>query len=225
ITYNLDLDAADKIIDRPAMEDKNGKVIQPSQFQKESRKAKEQIVYTGFVAQDVEKAAQSLNYNFSGIDKPDNANTLYGLRYSDFVVPVVKGMQELSAQNDSLKKIVNSLQSQIDELKAMIVSNQSSVNSQQSMVNSQWSSAVLSQNTPNPFSNSTTINYSLPQHYTSAKIIVVDESGKTIKSIDLSGTGKGSINFSSPFRAGASYQYSLYVDGRLIDSKQMVLTK
>ena len=49
----------------------------------------------------------------------------------------------------------------------------------------------------------------------------MDESGTTIKIFNLSGTGKGTISFSAPFKAGASYQYSLFVDGKLIDTKQM----
>ena len=60
---------------------------------------KEQILYSGFIAQDVEKAARELGYEFSGVDKPQNEYSLYGLRYAEFVVPLVKGMQELSALN------------------------------------------------------------------------------------------------------------------------------
>ena len=44
------------------------------------------------------KAAKDLHYNFSGIDAPKNDNDLYELRYEEFVVPLVKAMQELSQQ-------------------------------------------------------------------------------------------------------------------------------
>jgi hypothetical protein len=40
----------------------------------------------------VEKAAKELNYDFSGVDVPKNDRGIYGLRYADFVVPVVKAM-------------------------------------------------------------------------------------------------------------------------------------
>ena len=216
ITYNLDLDAADKILTIPAVKDKEEKTIQPSQFETDARKAKEQIIYTGFVAQDVENAAKDLNYDFSGVDKPDNANTLYGLRYSDFVVPLVKAVQELSIKNNSLQnqnliqqKINADLQKQINELKQIIISNQSSAISQQSAI----SSASLSQNMPNPFSNSTTINYSLPAKFSSAKIIITDKNGNALKQINLS-NNKGSVNVDAATLSSGAYQYSLYVDGK-----------
>jgi hypothetical protein len=226
VTYNLDLNAIDKIVQRPVIKDKDGKTIQPSQQESDSRKAKEQIVFTGFVAQDVEAAASSIHYDFSGVDKPKNDKDIYGLRYSDFVVPLVKAVQELSKQNDELKKDyaakIDELQKQIDDLRAIVISgNQKAIISTPSGAGG----SSLDQNVPNPFSKATTINYSLPQKYSSAKIIVIDELGNTIKIFNLSGTGKGTLNFSSPFRVGASYQYSLFVDGKLIDTKQMVLAK
>ena len=155
-----------------------------------------------------------MNYDFSGVDKPDNANTLYGLRNSDFVVPLVKAVQELSAKNDDLQK-------QIDELKQMIVSNQSSANGQLSTV---IVSASLSQNIPNPFNHITTINYTLPQQFSSAKIVVTDKSGKVLKEASLSNS-KGSIQLTASTLSSGTYQYSLYVDGRLIDTKQLVVAK
>ena len=68
----------------------NSLTQQPSQIEINARNAKQQIVYTGFVAQDVEKAAKELNYDFSGVDAAKNDKDLYGLRYSDFVVPLGK---------------------------------------------------------------------------------------------------------------------------------------
>lgn len=64
---------------------------------------------TGFIAQDVEKAAQDLNFTFSGVDKPQAKDGLYGLRYADFVVPLVKGMQEQQMQIEDLKRKVAEL--------------------------------------------------------------------------------------------------------------------
>jgi hypothetical protein len=70
---------------------------------------KESIRYSGFLAQDVEKAAVEVGYDFSGIDKPQNDSDYYGLRYAEFVVPIVKAIQEQQAQIDALQKQVEQL--------------------------------------------------------------------------------------------------------------------
>lgn len=54
----------------------------------------EKIKYTGFIAQEVEQAAKAIGYDFSGYEAPKNAWGLYTIRYAEFVVPLVKAMQE-----------------------------------------------------------------------------------------------------------------------------------
>ena len=44
----------------------------------EALRTKEQIDYSGFIAQEVEASAQSIGYDFSGVDKPKNENDFYG---------------------------------------------------------------------------------------------------------------------------------------------------
>lgn len=222
ITYNLDLNAADKIINHAAVKDENKNFIKSTDEELAARKQKEQIIYTGFIAQDVEKAAKDLSYDFSGVDEAKNEHDLYGLRYSDFVVPIVKAVQELSKKNDdleimndALKNTNDNLEKRVAKLEAMMnVDNQSAV----------VSSALLSQNIPNPFSNSTSISYTIPQQFSSAKIIVSDRNGNALKQVNLS-NNKGTITVDAAILTSGAYQYSLYVDGKLIDSKQMIIAK
>ena len=74
---------------------------------------------SGFIAQDVEQAANAIGYDFSGVDAPKNENDFYGLRYAEFVVPLVKAVQELSAENDLLNRQLSKQQAHIDELTSM----------------------------------------------------------------------------------------------------------
>jgi trimeric autotransporter adhesin len=89
--------------------------------------AKEKIVYSGFVAQEVEQAAKNLHYNFNGVDVPKNDNDLYALRYESFVVPLVKSVQELASQSKelidstaSLKTTYLKINEQLDALEKKI---------------------------------------------------------------------------------------------------------
>ena len=69
--------------------------------------------YSGFLAQDVEKAATASGYDFSGIDKPANEHTPYGIRYAEMVVPLVKSIQEM-------KQIIDKQQQEIEALKTAL---------------------------------------------------------------------------------------------------------
>jgi predicted RNase H-like nuclease (RuvC/YqgF family) len=81
---------------------------------------KEQIIYSGFIAQDVEKTAKEIGYDFSGVDAPKNENDLYGLRYAEFVVPLVKAVQELDQENEELKAENAELKNDMADLKARL---------------------------------------------------------------------------------------------------------
>ena len=78
---------------------------------------------SGFMAQEVEQAAKELGYEFNGVDVPKNDDDYYGLRYGQFVVPLVKAVQELNekleqkqAENDQLKAMLLELEKRIAKL-------------------------------------------------------------------------------------------------------------
>jgi hypothetical protein len=229
VTYNLDLDAEDKIVQRSAPKTKDGKIITPAQEDIAARKAKEQVIYTGFVAQDVEKAAKELNYDFSGVDAAKNDKDLYGLRYSEFVVPLVKAVQELSMQTQELSKLTQELsskneelQKQIDELKG-IKTTGTQTTAVQSATKLMLSSASLDQNNPNPFTGATTIHYSLPAGFRTAQIVIRDNSGKAIKQVSLNTAGSGTVNIDASTISSGTYNYSLVVDGKVIENRMMIV--
>jgi hypothetical protein len=228
VTYTLNINAIESKLHegKKEMKTPDGKTLpnpKDDPIMKQAMSEKSKIIYTGFVAQDVEKAAKELNYDFSGVDKPQDVNqSFYGLRYADFVVPLVKAVQELSSQNEKLKNENDDLEQRVSKLEALMNVSQSTVNGQQSTANS---SASLSQNIPNPFNRTTTINYSLPQQFSSAKIIVTDNPGKVLKEINVIGAGKNSVQVNASILSAGAYNYSLYIDGRLIDTKKMMLTK
>ncbi len=223
VSYNLDLTKAEQLIQTKDIKTHEGKTIQVSQAELANKAAKEKIVYSGFIAQDVEKAAKELNYDFSGVDAPENDKDLYGLRYSDFVVPLVKAVQELSKKNDEKDAKINGLEARIEKLETLMNVQQLSSSSNAQMVT--LTSAALEQNVPDPYSNITTINYSLPSTASSAKIIITDIGGRTLKEINLSGGQNGSVKVNASTLSAGAYQYSLYVNEKLITSKQMLISK
>ncbi|TAD86038.1 MAG: hypothetical protein EAY75_09740 [Bacteroidetes bacterium] len=103
VTYHYDLNKWDAIA--------GYKKANTSQYAQ-----KEQVTYTGFIAQEVYDAAQKLQYNFSGVSAPITPDGLYGLAYAEMVVPLVKAVQELKA-------LAQKQQQEIDQLKAQIKNN------------------------------------------------------------------------------------------------------
>jgi hypothetical protein len=76
----------------------------------------EKIRMSGFLAQEVEQAANEVNYNFDGIVKPKSAYDLYSLSYSSFVVPLVKAVQEQQAIIDQQQKQIDDLLKRVEAL-------------------------------------------------------------------------------------------------------------
>jgi len=76
----------------------------------------EKIKYSGFLAQEVEKAANESGYDFDGVHKPKNDHDLYSLSYESFIMPLVKGMQEQQVIIDELKKSKEYQQQQLNTL-------------------------------------------------------------------------------------------------------------
>jgi hypothetical protein len=97
LTYTLDVSGIDSRLNKnkqPLKGEAAKTAQQPSVEEQKAKAEKAKVVYTGFVAQEVEEAAKALNYDFSGVDKPKGKEDFYGLRYGDFVVPLVKAVQE-----------------------------------------------------------------------------------------------------------------------------------
>ena len=77
------------------------------------------IRYTGFIAQDVEKAAiESGTRDWSGLDKsslPSGGH--YALRYAEFVVPLTKAIQEQQTIIETQEKKIADLKKENEDLK------------------------------------------------------------------------------------------------------------
>lgn len=74
------------------------------------------IVRTGFIAQEVEAAAKKVGFDFDGVSTPENESDLYGIRYAEFVVPLVKAMQEQQKTIEELQATVRDLLKRIESL-------------------------------------------------------------------------------------------------------------
>jgi hypothetical protein len=208
VVYNFDANKFEAFLMKQMPDSVKAK--RKAAFKKMSSKAGS-ILQTGFIAQEVSEAAKKAGYNYSGVHVPENDADNYSLSYEKMVVPLVKAVQELSQQNEEMKK-------EIEELKAMMTA---LTNKQ----NISLSSSVLQQNIPNPAVNNTTISYNLPLNSKYAEVVVTDKMGRKLKTVQLSGSGNGTIQINTAALAAGTYQYSLYINGSITESKQMIVSK
>ncbi|HRI22246.1 MAG TPA: tail fiber domain-containing protein, partial [Panacibacter sp.] len=227
VTYHLDVSGvANKLNENRNNDNTSDKQNDDAKtLIEKGRTDKEKILYTGFVAQDVEKSAKEIGYDFSGVDAPKNDDDLYGLRYDAFVVPLVKAVQELSTENDALKETNNVLETRLEKVEKLLAQLTSQTANENTIQNTSvtLSAARLEQNIPNPFSNNSMVKYYLPEKTMQAFLKITDVKGAIIKTISLNAKGSGSISFSNEGLASGVYYYSLIADGKIIDTKKMVI--
>ncbi|OQX79924.1 MAG: hypothetical protein B6D61_02795, partial [Bacteroidetes bacterium 4484_249] len=116
VTYNLNVEKINDFLGVHSLQESD-------EILKNAARQKEAIIQTGLIAQEVEQAAQSLGYDFSGVDAPKNENDFYGLRYAEFVVPLVKAVQELAEENNKLKAENNNLIKRIESIESKLNKN------------------------------------------------------------------------------------------------------
>ena len=84
---------------------------------------------------------------------------------------------------------------------------------------------VLEQNDPNPFTQTTVVRYTLPESVKSAFLYIYDLNGTQIDQKTLQDRGKSSVTLEAGSLAPGMYLYALVTDGKVIDTKRMIITK
>jgi len=195
----------------------------------------------GLIAQDVEKVLPNLvkdtkfETSLEASIKPNsgdkntpqqntNSETIdfKAVNYTEFIPIIIKAMQEMQAT-------INLQQQKIEELENKnALSNTttlSSAASSKATIGAKVPGAYLKQNAPNPFTQNTIINYYIPQNVDKAFINITDMNGRLIKTFTVSGKGNGELMIERGQLTSGTYQYSLIADGKMVDSKTMVMIK
>lgn len=202
VSYSVDKDALSKFLGVP-----DSMRVPTTEAERNARQV-------GFVAQEVESIIKSAGYVFTGIEAPKNENDAYSIRYAEFVVPLVKAVQELTAKGDAQEKRINQLTEALRKyVPDMSLDEKGSAN------------AALFQNSPNPFSNITEIHMELPEATRYASVIVYNLEGKQLKDIQVNERGTVTVNITGNELSPGMYLYTLIADGRVVDTKRLVLTK
>jgi hypothetical protein len=139
------------------------------------------------------------------VQKPETI-AIKAVNYTELISIMVKGMQEQQRKIDELQSLVNQLL-------------------QQKGTNLVTSIGSLEQNTPNPVSGTTSIRYHIPEESTSARLTFTNAKGQVVKTVTLSNRGTGRFTLNTQALPAGTYYYTLYVDGKHVDNKRLVVVR
>lgn len=201
----------------------------------------------GFIAQEVQPLFPEIVYQGKVGDTDEE---LYTMDYSGFGVIAVAAIQELLekektenaemrtqnavllADNREMKEKLSSLAGRLEDLEARLSSCcQAADNLIQSLpadapaTEALASRPQLAQNAPNPFNRETSIQYYVPETFGKAEIVVLDQTGRKVRSLRIDQAGYGKVVLQARSLSAGVYTYSLVIDGAVWQSLPMVVTK
>ncbi|MEZ4962977.1 MAG: tail fiber domain-containing protein [Saprospiraceae bacterium] len=122
VTYQFDVAKFNRHIRSDSQLEGRERVEDQAAIQKASS-----IVYSGFIAQEIEASMKKVGYeNFSGLVSPQNDKDNYGVRYSTFVVPLVKAVQEQQEMIQRQQAEIEQQQQEIEKFKKQLEDQQNS---------------------------------------------------------------------------------------------------
>lgn len=166
----------------------------------------------GIIAQEIQKVAPYTIGTFKAKlqDNDEKETELLSFNSHALTFVLINAVKELNKELTELKAHVSALSGQGGTL---------------GNIQHENNGAKLFQNNPNPFTESTTINYELSSDVKSASVYIYDMQGKQIKSYNISNQGKGIVKINGGELNAGIYMYSLVADGKVIDTKRMMLTE
>lgn len=85
--------------------------------------------------------------------------------------------------------------------------------------------AYLLQNAPNPVVDNASIRYFVPENMTDARVEISDLKGIVLQTYEIQEMGLSNLRVDTQTLGTGNYIYTLYVEGNIVDSRIMVVTK
>jgi len=178
----------------------------------------------GLVAQDLEKVAPELVSTFTHQEEDADTKVAKSEDYlmiseSSIKYMLVNAVKEQHNEIEDLREEVADLKEMVNAL----LNENTDINHQNIQLNER--DIYLQQNQPNPFNDNTLIKYSTPVDAKNAVLNVFDMNGQLIHSEIITHMGIGEVQLKAGTIAAGTYSYSLVIDGNIVDTKRMVITK
>ncbi|MEO5673329.1 MAG: tail fiber domain-containing protein [Chitinophagales bacterium] len=140
------------------------------------------------------------------------------------------GIQALSLQNVELRMKNEELTGQLDAVLIRLEAMEQSLNQccekyQKADLNSSANEPRLAQNIPNPFNQTTLIKFYIPSLSKNIQLLISDLAGVVLKKYSINDSGSHELMLDLNEFTSGSYNYSLFIDGKMIATKKLELLK
>jgi len=193
--------------------DSTGNPVQVGVFDEKSQLFQKN--HYGLIAQEVRELYPDLVY--------EDGDGYLSVDYIGVIPLLINAVKELKAQVDELKR--NDIPVISDPARQQSPAAPGIGEEMPNIKDLAVTQSALYQNAPNPFTHATEIKYYLPENYSAALLCIYDLQGRELKQITLNGHGAGSHTLHGHELHAGIYIYSLIVNGNVVDTKRMTLTK
>ena len=173
----------------------------------------------GLPVEDVESVYPDLVYKTESGEKAIN--------YIEMIPLLVESIKELRTYITELRTEIMLLQSRYSNstMKLASYDNSSNVNTADIPQTIIEEVPSLSNNVPNPFSSVTSVKMVVPSSAKNALLCIYDMSGKQIRQNIIADRGEVTFSVTSDGLGAGMYLYSLIIDGKLIETRRMIITQ
>jgi hypothetical protein len=190
----------------------------------------------GTIAQETQKIAPYMIKEWTYEGKDGQKEKYLGVDYGAMDFILVNAIKEQQEEIDSKNEMLVQQQKDIEDFKAKFsamenamisccASYEPSSNNKILKEINNSEPAKLEQNAPNPFSEKTIIKFYIPQSTVKALIKIYALDGSELKAITIAEKGFGQTEISGKTLSAGTYTYMLIADGKVVDTKQMILSK
>ena len=175
----------------------------------------------GFIAQEVQEVEP--------LWVTPREDEYLGINYDEFIPVLTKAIQEQQDLIQEQQDIITAKEERIRDLANRLAEMESLVNRlaehvalPQETNTITLTDAELFQNEPNPFDGRTLIRYHIPDQVQQAVLRITNAKGQVVRGIRVEERGTGQVELAAEVLSTGAYQYSLILDGRMVDTKRMI---
>lgn len=193
----------------------------------------------GTLAQELQHFAPYMVKEWTYTGKDGEKKNYLAVDYGAMDFVLVNAIKEQQAQIESKNSQLEMQQQEINTMKSRVAAIETALSqccnafegnaigtkSETRMASAAAEKATLEQNVPNPFTERTLIKYFIPQQSVYASLRIYKMDGTEVLNIKIDNKGFGQSEISGGTLAAGIYTYILLVDGKVADSRQMILSK